>query len=1056
MRSNHDSGNQPQHSDPYRYDPRYGSYPASYDPQTYPCPENWQGYQQYTYVPEAFQPQCAPQFCFITGPQGPQGPAGPTGRPGMPGAPGETGAAGVPGSQGVTGPQGEPGAIGPQGIPGSQGVPGPGGPQGEPGVMGPQGLQGVPGPQGPQGLQGATGSTGPQGIPGPIGPTGLQGPTGEQGTIGVTGATGVTGTAGPQGTPGPPGPTGSQGQQGIPGPQGCPGQPGPQGCPGVQGPQGTQGATGTQGIPGPTGPQGATGATGSTGPQGIPGIGGTGPTGLQGPTGPQGSPGPTGSQGQQGFPGQPGPQGCPGAQGPQGPSGPQGTTGATGPQGAPGPTGPQGEHGTGATGATGPPGTGTTGATGPQGIQGPTGSTGPAGSGEAPCSQPAFAYVANQGSGTLSVIDPVTHEVSGAIPVGSIPLGLAADPGLRRLYVTDASDGNLRVVDADTGQVTAAVPVGAGAGFPAVNTNNQLVYVPAAGGSVAVVNGFSNQLLSAVPVGGNPTAATVNPRTNLVYVANGTSTVPVINSNTNAIFAEVPLPAGLDARSLAADPCDNNIFVLCDDGSVAMINGASNSVEKVFRPADGASAAALDSGLGLLYLASGSRVLVYDLCTLQQVGTLPMDSPPAVHPLRIAVNGITHLVYVTDENGAAYVVDGGTNTQVNAFTAGARPYDTAVLNCEAPCPSCGGSCGGTCGGTGPTGPTGPGGGGGGTSPGPAYAFVANQDGTVSVLNPRTHTLEDTLAVGTAPFGVAADPGLGLVYVTDDAESALYTLDASTREILARIPVPGYFRYNAVPRFPAVNTSNHLVYVPDFESNRLAVIDGTAVRNGGTDIFDTVTVGNMPTAACVNPRTNRVYVANTGSGAISVVNGNTGGILAEIPVAVAGCGTLMDVAASPCANLIYAADFGNDIAVIDGRDGAVTGHLEGGAYALALDDAQGLLYAIDDTRGAVTVYDIRAGAQLVRIPLGGSYTRLARIAADTDNHLVYVTDEGSQITYVIDGVTQSLISEVAAKGGAASPMGVAVLASGSGCAPAPNTPCPQARTPSSPGGRWGPA
>ena len=294
------------------------------------------------------------------------------------------------------------------------------------------------------------------------------------------------------------------------------------------------------------------------------------------------------------------------------------------------------------------------GSTGPQGIQGPTG---PAGSGEAPCSQPAFAYVGNQGSGTLSVIDPVTHEISGSIPVGASPLGLAADPGLRRLYVTDASDGSLRVVDADTGQVIAAIPVGTGAGFPAVNTNNRLVYVPMAGGSLAVVNGFTNQLLSTVPVGGVPTAAAVNPRTNLVYVANGAGTVPVVNSNTNAIFAEVPLPGGLDARSLVADPCDNNIFALSGDGSVAVINGTTNSVEKVFRPANGASAAALDPGLGLLYLASGSQVLVYDLCTLTQVGTLPMDAPPASQPRRIAVNGITQVAHSKRYKNVAFFVD---------------------------------------------------------------------------------------------------------------------------------------------------------------------------------------------------------------------------------------------------------------------------------------------------------------------------------------------------------------------------------------------------------------
>ena len=778
MPSDYDSGNQPQRSDPYTYDPRYysrddqASCPALYDPQTYACPESYQGYQQCVYVPDACLPQCPPQLCFITGPQG------------------------------------------------------------EPGI---------------------------------------------------------------------------------------------------------------------------------TGPQGEPGTGPTGPQGIQGPTGPSG-------------------------------------------------------------------------ATGSAGVTGATGSTGPAGAGEAPCGQPAYAYAANQGNGTLSVIDPITHEVSGVIPVGASPLGLAADPALRKLYVTDAHDGSLRVVDAGTGAVTASIPVGKGAGFPAVNPNNRLVYVPVSGsGAVAVVNGFTDTVLSAVPVGGAPLAAAVNPRTNLVYIATGAGTVPVINSNTNAIFAQVPLPGGLTARDVTADACNNRVYVLCDDGCVVQVNGTTNAVEEVFRPGEGASAAALDPGLGLLYLASGSEVLVYGLCTLKQAGTLPL--PPAAQPRRIAVNGITHLVYITDANGTVYAADGGANSLVRAVTGGARPLDVAVLNCEAGCPSCGNVCGGACGGTGATGPTGPGGGDGSARGGPAFAFVANQDGTVSVLNPRTHTLEDTLAVGTDPFGVAADPALGLVYVTDGAQSALYAIDAATRAVAARIGLPGCFRFNAAPRFPAVNAANHLVYVPDFESNRLAVIDGTAVRGGGAGVFDVVSVGSMPTAVSVNPRTNRVYVANTGSGTVSVLNGNTGGALAEIPVAGAGVGTLMDVAASPCSNLVYAADFGGDIAVIDGRDDTLAGHLDGGAYALALDEAQGLLYAIDDTRAGVTVYDTRTGAQLARIPLGGSYARLARIAADTDNHLVYVTDEGNRATYVIDGVTRALLSEVTAGGSDAAPMGVATLARGSGCAPA---------------------
>jgi len=299
--------------------------------------------------------------------------------------------------------------------------------------------------------------------------------------------------------------------------------------------------------------------------------------------------------------------------------------------------------------------------------------------------------VGNQGNGSLSVIDPITHEISGTIPVGTSPLGLAADPGLRKLYVTDAAGSNLWAVDAGSGAVT-AVPVGAGAGFPAVNPNNRMVYVPLAGGSVAVVNGFDNQLLSSVPVGGTPTAAAVNPRTNLVYIANGTGTVPVINSNTNAVFAEVTLPDGLTASDVSIDPCSNCVYVLCADGSMAVVNGSTNEVQKVFRPGEGATALALDQGLGLLYLASGSQVLVYDMCTFEEVGALDLGLPAGAQARRIAVNGITHLVYVTDTNGTVHVADGGANTQVNSFPGSAQPYDAAVLNCEPPCPSCGGPC----------------------------------------------------------------------------------------------------------------------------------------------------------------------------------------------------------------------------------------------------------------------------------------------------------------------------------------------------------------------------
>lgn len=73
------------------------------------------------------------------------------------------------------------------------------------------------GPTGPTGPTGGTGGTGPTG---PVGATGATGPAGSAGGVGATGATGPQGPAGADGAPGTQGATGPTGPQGATGPQG--------------------------------------------------------------------------------------------------------------------------------------------------------------------------------------------------------------------------------------------------------------------------------------------------------------------------------------------------------------------------------------------------------------------------------------------------------------------------------------------------------------------------------------------------------------------------------------------------------------------------------------------------------------------------------------------------------------------------------------------------------------------------------------------------------------------------------------------------------------------
>ena len=66
-----------------------------------------------------------------------------------------------------------------------------------------------------------------------------------------------------------------------------------------------------------------------------------------------------------------------------------------------------------------------------------------------------FIYVANQGSGTVSRIDPATNTVVGPpITVGASPFGIAYNPNNFDMYVTNQGSNTVSVIDDTTNLVT--------------------------------------------------------------------------------------------------------------------------------------------------------------------------------------------------------------------------------------------------------------------------------------------------------------------------------------------------------------------------------------------------------------------------------------------------------------------------------------------------------------------------------------------------------------------------------------------------------------------------
>src|SRR5690242_12415919 len=71
-----------------------------------------------------------------------------------------------------------------------------------------------------------------------------------------------------------------------------------------------------------------------------------------------------------------------------------------------------------------------------------------------------FAYVPNEGSGTVSVIDTASDTVVAEIAAGSKPRGIAVSRDGSRVFVSDQPANALLVIDAGHRRVESSIPLG--------------------------------------------------------------------------------------------------------------------------------------------------------------------------------------------------------------------------------------------------------------------------------------------------------------------------------------------------------------------------------------------------------------------------------------------------------------------------------------------------------------------------------------------------------------------------------------------------------------------
>ena len=187
------------------------------------------------------------------------------------------------------------------------------------------------------------------------------------------------------------------------------------------------------------------------------------------------------------------------------------------------------------------------------------------------------AYVANQGSQSISVIDVATNSALPTLIVSGDPFKVFVPPGDSILWVATNRDSVYAIRLATGGEIARISTASATAnGFASRDT---LLWVSTrAGGSVMEINTKTYALVRTITLGGLPQDLVLSSDGQVLYVANEAGTVQFITLATGS-FTSVTLPGGGGAFGMAQRSSNGLLYVTSSgSGQVHVVDPVTRNV----------------------------------------------------------------------------------------------------------------------------------------------------------------------------------------------------------------------------------------------------------------------------------------------------------------------------------------------------------------------------------------------------------------------------------------------------------------------------------------------
>lgn len=275
-------------------------------------------------------------------------------------------------------------------------------------------------------------------------------------------------------------------------------------------------------------------------------------------------------------------------------------------------------------------------------------------------------------------LDLATPRVVLTLPVGASPLGLAVSPVGLNAYVANNGSGSVSVVDGGTLTVATALAPLPGPAEVTVAPDNAHIYVAdIATNAVTVVQRDLYAVVGTVPVENTPSGIKVDPSGLRLYVANqGSDTVSVINTLTDNVIATIPV--GDQPTGVAVAPTGLEVYVANKgDNTLSVINTEPQSVVATITGLSAPLGVAPSPNNTRLYVANSAAntVSIIDTSTRSLIATVPVGSTP----WGLASTPDGQQVYVAN-NGSdtVSVIDTGTNAVTDTITVGHQPTGVAI------------------------------------------------------------------------------------------------------------------------------------------------------------------------------------------------------------------------------------------------------------------------------------------------------------------------------------------------------------------------------------------